>query len=43
MIKKKFDRKMLSLMTIRERFDYLNKKKEDAKLEFDKNSIGQQD
>ena len=30
MIKKKFDRKMLSLMTIRDRFDYINKKKEDA-------------
>ena len=30
MIKKKFDRKMLSLMTIRERFDYINKKKINA-------------
>ena len=30
MIRKKFDRKMLSLMTIKERFDDINKKKDDA-------------
>ena len=33
MIKKSFkdlDKKMLSMMTLKERFDYINKKKEDA-------------